>query len=235
MRLRTERLEVRFGGLEALSGVDLEIAPGESLGLIGPNGSGKTTLLDAVSGLVRPSAGTIELDGTRVTGWPPDAIARAGVGRCFQTPRLFDRLSVLANIDAGQLALSRAARDAGEPPALLDRCGLRHLRDRLAGALTLAERRRLELARALAARPRLLLLDEPCAGLAAPDTVAAVRLLEHAARGRTLVLVEHRLAVVSRLCSRIVVLERGRVVADGTPDAVRADRAVVEAFLGRER
>ncbi len=231
--LRIMGLSVRFGALDALDGVDLEIAGGERVGIIGPNGSGKTTLLDVVSGLVRPARGTIELAGRSIAGWPPEAVARAGVARCFQTPRLFERMSVLANARAGQFAVPRAERDPGEPAALLDRGGLGPHRDRLAAALTPAERRRLELARAVAARPRLLLLDEPCAGLSKPETDAAVDLIDRASRGRTLVLVEHRMPVVARLCSRVIVLERGRIVADGPCDPVRPGPAVVGPYPGR--
>jgi len=235
MRVHANGITVRFGPIEPLVGVDLAIAAGETVGLMGPNGSGKTTLLDVISGLVRLVTGEVTLDSLRATGCAPDAIARLGVGRCFQTPRLGDRMTVLANARLGQQVLSRAARDRDEPLCLLERFGLADLQHRLAGELTPAARRRLEVVRALLGRPRLLLLDEPCSGLAAAETEEALELLEWAARERTLVIVEHRIPVLRRICGRIVVLDRGQIVADGDPEMVLVDRAVVEAYLGRRR
>ncbi|MBI4636797.1 MAG: ATP-binding cassette domain-containing protein [Candidatus Rokubacteria bacterium] len=231
--LGVSRLRVSFGRFEALGGIDLDVADGERVGLVGPNGSGKTTLLDAISGLVRPASGGVAIGGRPTLGFSPDAIARLGVARCFQTPRLFERMTVLLNARAGQYGRGGTAGDGDEPLGLLERCGLGPLRDRLAAELPPAARRRLELARALAARPRLLLLDEPCSGLAAAETEEAVALLQWAASGRTLVIVEHRLPVLRRLCSRLVVLDRGRIVADGSPATVEAGRALTDAYLGR--
>jgi ABC-type branched-subunit amino acid transport system ATPase component len=231
--LRVRGLRVGFGRLVALDGVDLEVGDGEAVGLMGPNGSGKTTLLDAVSGLVPVQAGAIEVCGQPARDLAPDAIARLGLGRCFQAPRLLDRMDALANVRAGQLGRRPGRDDAAEAAALLAHVGLGADAGRLAGELPPAARRRLELARALAARPRLLLLDEPCSGLSPAETQFALGLLREAAGGRALLVVEHRMPVLRRLCARVVVLDRGRVVADGSPDEVATDRAIVEAYLGR--
>ena len=225
--LAVEHLSVRFEGTVALRDLSLTAAPGERLGLVGPNGAGKTTLLDAISGFARPSTGQVRLDAMRLTGLPPDAVARAGVGRAFQTPRLFTRLSVAANVRAGR---------ALDPGRWLAAVGLEGRRDDLAGALTPAEARRLELARALAAGPRLLLLDEPCGGLTPAETDAMAALVARAGTpDRVTLLVDHKLAVVTRLCDRVVVLHLGEKVFDGPASALRDDPRVLEAYLGRAR
>jgi len=223
--LGLERVSVRFDGTEALRGVSFGVAPGERLGLIGPNGAGKTTLLDVVSGLVRPVAGAVRLGETRLTGLGADAIARAGVGRAFQSPRLFARMTVEENVRAGR------ALDARPWLAF---AGLEARRAELAGALTPGEGRRLELARALAGGPRVLLLDEPFGGLTPGETEAmAALVLQAAVPGRITLLVEHRLGVVTRLCPRVVVLHLGETIFDGPAAALRSDPRVIEAYLGQ--
>ncbi len=225
MTLAVEGVSVRFDGTEALRGVSLAAAPGERLGLVGPNGAGKTTLLDAVSGLLRPVAGAVRLGETRLTGLGADAVARAGVGRAFQSPRLFTRMTVEENVRAGRVL------DARPWLALV---GLEARRAELAGALTPGEGRRLELARALAGEPRVLLLDEPFGGLTPAETEAmAALVLRAGAPGRITLLVEHKLAVVTRLCPRVVVLHLGEKIFDGPAASLRGDPRVVEAYLGR--
>jgi branched-chain amino acid transport system ATP-binding protein len=212
--LSVEGVSVRFDGISALSSVNLAVAAGERLGVVGPNGAGKTTLLNAVTGLVRPAAGAIRLDGRPLTGLTPDAVARAGV-------------TVAQNVSAGR------PLDAQPWLALV---GLLPRRGDLAAALTPGEARRLELARALAGRPRVLLLDEPCGGLSAAETEDIAALLEGAVTPATImVVVEHKLRVISRLCARVAVLHLGEKIFDGPPAALRADRRVLEAYLGKSR
>ncbi len=225
--LSVEGVSVRFDGVWALSSVSLAAAPSERLGLVGPNGAGKTTLLNVITGLLRPGAGTIRLDGRPLTGLTPDAVARHGVARTFQSPRLFTRMTVEENV--------RAGRPLDEGP-WLSLVGLEARRGDLAAALTPGEARRLELARALVGEPRVLLLDEPCGGLNPAETEAMAALLERAAApGSIMIVVEHKLTVISRLCERVAVLHLGEKIFDGSPPALRADRRVLEAYLGKTR
>jgi ABC-type branched-subunit amino acid transport system ATPase component len=227
MRLQLRGVSVRFGSIAALGGVDLDAAPGERLGIMGPNGAGKTTLLDVIGGLQPPTSGEVRLGNRRLTGLPPERVARLGVGRTFQSPRLFTRLTVEANVRAGR-GLS--------PASWLDLVGLLPRRGDLAGALTPGEARRLELARALAGQPRVLLVDEPCAGLHPGETDAMAALLARAvAPGQTLILVEHKLGVIGRLCDRVAVLHLGEKIFDGAPGAMQHDGRVLEAYLGMRR
>jgi branched-chain amino acid transport system ATP-binding protein len=225
--LGVEEVSVRFAGLTALSRVSLTIRPGERVGLVGPNGAGKTTLLDVISGLTPPSAGSVRLDGARLTGLPPEAVARAGIGRTFQSPRLFTRLTLEENVRAGR---------ALDPRPWLERVGLWPRRGELAAALTPGDARRLELARALAGAPRVLLLDEPLGGLTPQETAALVAWLDRAIPpDRIAILVEHKLDVVARLCPRVAVLHLGEKIFDGPAAALRSDPRVIEAYLGRTR
>ncbi|WP_431825613.1 ABC transporter ATP-binding protein [Burkholderia sp. F1] len=214
----------RFGDVCAIDRLDLDVAAGETVGLIGPNGSGKSTTLGLVAGTLRPTAGAIRFAGADVTRVPAWRRVALGIAWTSQQPRVFERLSVRDN-------LATAGRDAADA-ALLD-AALAHRRHALAATLTFAERRRLELARALALRPRVLLVDEPASGLDA-DELATLRerLAALRARGVAIVLVEHRVGFVAQLAERIVVLERGRVLAAGTPARVLADPAVGRAYLG---
>jgi branched-chain amino acid transport system ATP-binding protein len=225
--LAVEDLSVRFGRTAALDGVTFTVAPGERVGLVGPNGAGKTTLLDAISGFVRPARGAVRLAEGRLTGLAPDAVARAGVGRAFQSARLFTRLTVEANVRAGR---------ALDPRPWLALVGLEARRHDLASALTPGEGRRLELARALAGQPRLLLLDEPFGGLDHAETDAMTVLLERAAApGCITVLVEHKLGLVTRLCRRVVALHLGGMIFDGPAAGLRSDPRVLQAYLGTAR
>ncbi|WP_119418869.1 ABC transporter ATP-binding protein [Desertibaculum subflavum] len=219
----------RFGGIEALTGIDLAVPAGSLLGLIGPNGSGKTTLLNVVSGFTAPDAGEVRIGATEVTGWPPHRIARLGVGRTLQHPRVFSRLTVLDNI-RGDSRLS-----AGEAEALLDRFGLSAQRGRLGDELTIGELRRLDLARAVARDPRLLLLDEPAGGLTPSETSAMADLLSREVLpGRTGILIEHKMDLIAALCPCVVVLDFGRRIAEGAPSEVLRRPEVVEAYFGTE-
>jgi ABC-type branched-subunit amino acid transport system ATPase component/ABC-type branched-subunit amino acid transport system permease subunit len=226
-----------FGGVRALEDVSLTVREGEIVGLVGPNGSGKTTLVSLLSGTLAPTRGTIHIGGRDVTGQPAHRIAHAGVARTYQIPRPFPSMTVRDNVamavmfgrSARQLAAAR--READEPLAVV---GLEHLADAYPSALNLHQRQLLEIARALAARPTVLLLDEALAGLNPAEIDNAVEVIRRVHRsGVAIVIVEHLLRVVKQLATRIVVLDRGTCLADGDPREVLADPAVVRAYLGK--
>jgi branched-chain amino acid transport system ATP-binding protein len=231
VRLAANAISVRFGGLFALSGVDVAIEAGEMLGLIGANGAGKSTLINVLSGFQRPTAGEVDLGSVSLVGLPPHRVARLGVSRTFQSVRLFRELSVYDNVAAAAAVLGKHAPN---PAELLKAMDLASLSDRPAGSLAYAHQRRLAVARALALKPQFLLLDEPAAGM----TPEEVRDLDDALvsmRKRTgagILLVEHNMALVMGVCERVVVLDSGRVIAEGPPQAVRRDPAVRRAYLG---
>jgi ABC-type branched-subunit amino acid transport system ATPase component len=228
----------RFGGVQALRGVSLRLVQGELVGLIGPNGSGKTTFLNCISGVLAPSSGEVLLDRRRLTGRPVHSVARAGVVRTFQNIRLFERLSVLRNVQASALAAGHSRRSRSEAVAreLLAEMGLERLADRDAGTLPHGDQRRLEVARALAARPRFLLLDEPAAGMNEEESAELAATIDRirAERSCGILIVEHDLALIMRICERITVLNEGEVVAEGAPAEVRRDPAVITAYIGED-
>jgi len=218
----------------AVEDVGFDVAEGEILGLIGPNGAGKTTLFNLVSGYLRPTRGSVALFGREVTGLAPFALARLGVSRTFQVVRPFLRLSVLENVMVGSFLRNRRPRDA-EAAALevLALLGMEKLADAPASALTLAARKRLEIAKALALRPRLLLLDEVVAGLNPSEVAATIEVIRRIRQGGvTIVIVEHILKVIMGLSDRVVVLDHGRKLAEGTPAQVAANPEVIAAYLG---
>ena len=248
--LAVEDLAVAFGGLAALSGVGFEVGEGEIFGLIGPNGAGKTTVFNVLTGLYRPARGRLSFAGIDLTRLSPHRIAQAGVGRTFQNTEVFRALSALDNVLVGAHSslqggiLSAAVGAPGvrreealaraRARALLERVGLGDVADVPAGSLPLGRQKRLEMARALAGGPRLLLLDEPAGGLNPTETRMLMELIRRLRDelSLTLMVVEHDMELVMGLCERVAVLHYGRKIAEGTPREVAADAAVIEAYLG---
>ena len=234
--LRVEGVSRYFGGVAAVNKVSFELAPGEIVGLIGPNGAGKTTLVNLVTGVLRPSAGRVWFEGADVTAQRPWQASRRGLARTFQIVQPFPQMTVLENVAAGALFGGGAAsRPEAEDVAMefLEFVGLAPLAERSAMSLTLPSRKRLELAKSLAMRPKVLLLDEVNAGLNSAEIGAAIELIRQiAARGVTIMLIEHLMKVVFSLCDRLLVLHHGKLIAQGDPRAVASDPAVVKAYLG---
>jgi branched-chain amino acid transport system ATP-binding protein len=248
--LEAKKVTIRFGGLTAVSEFNIAIRPGELLGLIGPNGAGKTTLFNMLTGVYKPTEGEILIGGVSTHDMKPYQITTLGVARTFQNIRLFKELTVLDNVKIGGhihykysgtsavLHTNRfhEAEDLAEIEAekLLDIFGLRHRADDYAKNLPYGDQRRLEIARGLAARPKLLLLDEPAAGLNDSETRALMETI-HDIRDRfkiAILLIEHNMELVMGICERIVVLNFGKTIAVGTPEEIRSNDAVVEAYLG---
>jgi len=234
--LTLERVTKRFGGLTAVREVNLEVRSGDLLGIIGPNGAGKTTLFNVISGYCRPEEGRIRFDGHDITGQAPHLICRRGLTRTFQIVKPFGNLSVLDNVTIGALTRMASVREArGEAARVIERCGLTaHLAAR-AKALPIGLRKRLEVARALATHPRMLLLDEVMSGINPTELAGMIELIRRLhADGVTVVVIEHIMAAMMRLAQRIVVLHHGERIAEGTPAEIASDRQVIDAYLGEE-
>ena len=239
--IETRDLRRAFGGIAALDGVTLSVRVGERRAIIGPNGAGKTTLFNVLTGELRPTSGVVRLAGEDVTRRRPHELARRGLARMYQRNELFDPLPARDNVALAIGAAAGPYRPFTSPPRseraasdeLLERVGLAGRGDVPARQLSHGERRQLELAVALAQRPRVLLLDEPTAGMSSAETARITTLITSLDRSLTIVIVEHDMDVVFRLADRISVLHEGRVLAEGTPDEMRGDRVVNEVYLGK--
>jgi branched-chain amino acid transport system ATP-binding protein len=234
--LELRNVSKSFAGVRAVNGVSLKLQPGEIVGLIGPNGAGKTTLVNLITGVFPPSEGSIVFDGRIMSKLPPHQIAWAGIARTFQVVQPFPDLSVLDNVATGALFCREGQTiDTARAIALecLEFTGLAGIAHNLGSTLSLANRKRLELAKSLATSPRLLLLDEVNAGLNPTEIENALKVIRSIAdRGITIILIEHLMKVVTRSCSRVVVLHNGELISDGATEAVMHDERVVEAYLG---
>ena len=249
--LRLSTISKHFGGLQVLENVNLAIPERAIFGLIGPNGAGKTTVFNLITGLLTPTAGTIDFFGQRLNGLAPHQITRSGIARTFQNIRIFKEMSLVENVlvAIGRRQRYRAAsvlfptrrfhlaeqseREAARE--LLSRVGLANKAQRFAGTLSYGEQRRLEIARALATSPRLLLLDEPAAGMNSSEKrQLAEEILKLHGSGITILIIEHDMRFIMELCQQIVVLNFGQVIAQGSPNEVRTNLEVIEAYLGRE-
>lgn len=236
--LAVQDVTVRFGGLTALDHISFDVPMGQVTGLIGPNGAGKTTLINVICGQQRPTSGSVTLDGQRLSALPAYRVAAAGLARTFQNIRLFDRLTALENVAvAAESAGHSRAKAEGIAMAELARMGLAHRWNERAEAFAYGDRRRLEIARALALSPVFLLLDEPAAGMNPAETDRLIETLERlkAERDLGILVVEHDMRLIMRLSDRMVVLNKGQKIAEGSPQAVRTDPLVVEAYIGTKR
>lgn len=244
--LHVDDVSKNFGGLHALADIDLQVAEGQTHAIIGPNGAGKSTLLNVIIGRLAPTRGAVVFDGEVLTGRKPHEINQMGVARVFQTPEIFADLTVLQNVMTPAFAkrdgafrinifkpVEREAEIRDEAEAILEDVGLANRRLSHAGALSRGDKRRMELAMCLIQHPRLLLLDEPTAGMSRHDTNTTIDLLQKIkARGMTKVIIEHDMHVVFSLADKISVLSGGRIIAEGLPDEVRGNEKVQEAYLG---
>lgn len=245
-----ENIGMQFGGLAAVSNFDLSISERALYGLIGPNGAGKTTVFNVISGVLSPTAGSVKLFGKDITGLNPDEIARRGIARTFQNIRLFRNLTVLENVLVGHhlrreatlgealLAFPRYRKEESgmlcTSEELLEDVGLEDVAHYRASALPYGQQRRLEIARALATKPRVLLLDEPAAGMNPAETEQLMQLILDI-RDRfnlTILLIEHEMKVVMNICERMTVLDHGQIIAEGTPSEIQSNERVIKAYLG---
>jgi len=230
--LSARDVSVRFGGVQALNGANLVVRPGTITGVIGPNGSGKSTLFNIITGLTRGDSGQVVFNGRDITGLSSHHINRIGIGRTFQMVRLFDRMTVIENLVVVSRDDSDFARMRGEE--LLELVSLSHLRDEYAGSLSYGQRKLVEFVRLMMTNPALVMLDEPFAGV---NPIMERRLLDQMEgwkrEGRTIVVTDHEMKIMMEICEEIFVLDYGEVIAHGTPQEVRADERVMEAYFGR--
>ena len=234
-QLGADKLSVAFAGLKALSEVDLVITPGHITGLIGPNGAGKTTLVNVLTGFQAQSGGAVTLDGAALAGLKPHQIRRLGIARTFQGGRLFRDLAVIDNLEVTGVGLGHSrARARGEAAEMLDWIGIAPLANRIAGTLPYTDERRVAIGRALIGRPAYILLDEPAAGMSGGEAADLSALIRRIAgeMGCGVLLIEHNVGLVLKLCDHIVVLDSGAVIETGAPDVIRASEKVRHAYMG---
>ncbi len=234
--LEVKGLTINFGGLIAVNNLDMEVNRGEAVGLIGPNGAGKTTAFNLISGVYSPTQGKVIFDGEDITGLPPHLACKKGIGRTFQVVKPFGNMSVLQNIMVGAFINTSNQKECRQIALeVAEMVGLASKKDALAKNLTLANRKRLEVAKALATKPKILLLDEVLAGLNPTEIDEAVVLIKKInERGISVLMIEHVLQATMAICSRIVVLDYGKKIAEGTPQEVTSNSEVIKAYLGDE-
>jgi len=232
--LEVSNLTKRFGGLVANHRINVEIEKGEIVGLIGPNGAGKTTLFNCIAGYYRPDEGSVRFMGKDITGLPPERVCKEGIARTFQLVKIFKDMTVLENVMVGAFCWITDAREARrEAMEILEFVGEAEKRDVLAGSLTIAHKKRIELARALATRPKLLMLDEAMAGLNPAEISEAVELIRQIRdQGVTIFLVEHVMSAIMPISDRIIVLDYGEKIAEGLPEEIAMNEEVIKAYLG---
>jgi len=232
--LQVEGLTKNFGGLAAVDGVDFQVDEGEILGLIGPNGAGKTTLFNLIAGTYVPNAGKIIFNGENLSGMKPNVVCRKGLARTFQNVKVFPEMNVFQNVLLGAFfgAAEKKpwAQAESETEEILDFVGLKDRRDMMAGNMTLVNQKRVEVARALATKPKLLLLDELMAGLNPGESMDLVQKIQN--RGITLIMIEHVMKAIMNICKRIIVLHHGQKIAEGTPEEISISKTVIEVYLG---
>jgi len=233
---RVEKLVKAFGGLTAVNEVSFGVEQGEILGLIGPNGSGKTTLFNVIGGVYPPTSGKVFFRGREIQGMKPHRICQLGIGRTFQVVRPLGRMTVLDNVLAASFSRVNSMKEARERAAeILEFCGLSRVKGALAKSLPIAGRKRLEIARAMATRPDLLLLDETAAGLNPTELLSAINLIRKIREnGTTIIIIEHIMHVIMTISDRIHAINFGQTIAEGTPKEVAANPAVIEAYLGTD-